>query len=119
MKSRKMFLIKMQKMLETERTQIIDRLANADPSIDYDGDDTDIIQAKILSLANSQIVNRNKENLHRIENALRKIYDGSFGVCEECGEEIAEKRLVVNPGFITCIGCAEELEIQRKQSASR
>jgi DnaK suppressor protein len=51
----------------------------------------------------------------KIDNALKKIADGSFGNCEECGEEIAEKRLLINPGFITCIGCAEKLELMKRR----
>jgi DnaK suppressor protein len=117
MKSRKIFLVKMQKALEAERDVIIQRLEHsaANKAIDFDGDDTDVIQAKILALATAEIATRNKANLHRLENALRKIHDGTFGVCEECAEEIAEKRLMAHPGLTTCVSCAEEIEMKQKR----
>lgn len=114
---RKIFLNKIRKMLDDERNEIITRAKqNSNIDIDIDGDETDEIQGKIIALANSQLVARDKEKLLRIENAFRKIGDGTFGFCEECGEEISEKRLLVNPGFITCIGCAEQLEMIERRN---
>lgn len=114
---RKPFLNKIRKILEDQRSEIIAKVKNnAAIDIDIDGDETDEIQGKILALANAQLIARDKEKMVRIENALRKITDGTFGYCEECGEEIVEKRLLVNPGFITCIACAEQLEIISKRN---
>lgn len=114
---RKPFLTKIKKMLETERTEIIAKVKlNSNIDIDIEGDETDEIQGKILALTNAQLMARDKEKMAKIENALKKINEGTFGFCEECGDEIAEKRLMVNPGFITCIGCAEELEILSKRN---
>jgi DnaK suppressor protein len=42
----------------------------------------------------------------RIEAALGRIRDGEFGWCAECGEEIAEARLNLDPAVPTCIRCA-------------
>jgi DnaK suppressor protein len=119
MKSRKVFLVKMQKVLEAERQEILARLALTaeHKNIDFDGDETDIIQARILALATAEIATRNKANLHKLETALRKISDGSFGVCDECEEEIAEKRLMTNAALTTCISCAEEIEMRQKMGA--
>ena len=113
---RKLFLNKIKKMLELERTQIIARFnSNLNGDIDTDGDETDEIQAKILALTTAQLAIRDKEKIIKIDNALKKISDGTFGYCEECDEEIAEKRLLVNPGFNTCISCAEQIEIMNKR----
>jgi DnaK suppressor protein len=49
----------------------------------------------------------NKEN---ILNALEKIEDGSYGICEMCGEEIPIKRLKAIPDARCCIACQTELE---------
>src|ERR1700722_19018174 len=114
---KKTFLNKIKKILETEQAQIIDRAkSNVNIDIDIDGDETDEIQGKILALTNNQLIARDKEKLARIETAFRKIADGSFGVCEECSDEISEKRLLVNPGFITCISCAERIEMMEKRN---
>jgi len=49
----------------------------------------------------------NKEN---VLNALRKIDDGSYGICEECEEEIPIKRLKAIPDARYCITCQAEME---------
>jgi DnaK suppressor protein len=83
--------------------------------IDIDGDEIDEIQANLIINVNNQLSSRDKEKLKQIENALKKIEGNTFGVCEECGEMIAEKRLEINPYFSTCISCAELKEIEDKQ----
>lgn len=45
-----------------------------------------------------------------IDEALRKIREGTYGICEECGEEIAEKRLLVLPTATLCVDCKENRE---------
>ncbi len=42
----------------------------------------------------------------RIRAALARIEAGEFGYCAECGEEIAPKRLELDPAVPTCISCA-------------
>ena len=42
----------------------------------------------------------------RIAAALSRISDGEFGFCMECGEEIAPKRLDLDPTVPTCLSCA-------------
>ncbi|MGC9420100.1 MAG: TraR/DksA family transcriptional regulator [Rhodovulum sp.] len=42
----------------------------------------------------------------RIRAALHRIEAGEFGYCTECGDEIAEKRLTLDPATPTCITCA-------------
>ena len=56
---------------------------------------------------------RNNELL-LIDNALQKIKDGAYGICEECGEEIPEKRLQARPFAVMCISCQEEKEKEGK-----
>lgn len=84
--------------------------------IDVEGDDTDQIQAKIIALASTQLMARNRDKIYQIDNALKKINEGTFGKCEECEEEISEKRLLINPWFITCISCAEHIEMENKRN---
>ncbi|MBT8447513.1 MAG: TraR/DksA family transcriptional regulator [Gammaproteobacteria bacterium] len=48
--------------------------------------------------------------LPRIDAALRRIGDGRFGECTDCGEAIEPGRLEVIPYAETCIGCAEKRE---------
>ena len=48
--------------------------------------------------------------MHNIDEAIRKIGEGTYGICEECGEEIREKRLLVLPTATLCIDCQEHKE---------
>jgi DnaK suppressor protein len=41
-----------------------------------------------------------------VERALEKLRDGSFGICDSCGETIAEERLDAIPWATLCIDCA-------------
>ena len=43
----------------------------------------------------------------RINTALSRIEDGEFGYCMNCGEEIARKRLDLDPTVPTCVSCAK------------
>ena len=46
--------------------------------------------------------------LQAIEGALRRIEEGSYGVCRECGEPIAEARLNAIPWTRSCKSCKEK-----------
>lgn len=83
--------------------------------IDISGDEVDEIQGRILANVQSQLSSRDKLKLKYIDVALEKIEEGTFGVCESCGDEISEKRITINPMFVNCIGCAEELEAEEKR----
>lgn len=48
--------------------------------------------------------------LARIEAALHRMVGGDYGFCLKCGEEIAAKRLQLDPAVPTCIVCAEDAE---------
>lgn len=48
--------------------------------------------------------------LKDIDSAIDKINSGTYGICEECEEEINEKRLEVNPVARYCINCKRIIE---------
>lgn len=50
---------------------------------------------------------RRVRRLYEIEAALRRIERGEYGFCVECDEEIAPKRLELDPAVATCIRCAD------------
>ena len=43
-----------------------------------------------------------------------RLEDGTFGICQECGGEISEKRLKARPIAILCIKCKEKQETEKK-----
>ncbi len=51
-----------------------------------------------------------RENLLKIDEALRKLSEGTYGICEDCGEEISEQRLKILPFAIYCTDCQERRE---------
>ena len=67
--------------------------------------------SRMDSLTNQGIilssVNKAKTRLAKLKQAHKNIDDPEFGVCRECGEEIALKRLKALPESELCIDCAE------------
>lgn len=57
------------------------------------------------AMAEAQGERRRIERL-RIENAMARIADGSYGECLRCGDEIAEGRLRADPTTPVCVDCA-------------
>jgi DnaK suppressor protein len=75
--------------------------------LDVDGDEVDRIQGQnILSMA-QKLSTRESLKVERIEQALKKMDEGTFGECEECGEQIGDRRLEAIPGVDICVACAE------------
>ena len=63
-----------------------------------------------------RIRDRERRLINKIKDALERIDNGEFGVCEECGEEISEARLKVRPVTTLCINCKmEEEEKERRK----
>ena len=50
---------------------------------------------------------RRQGRLQRIEAALRRLEDGDYGYCAECGEDIPAKRLAIDPTIASCVDCAD------------
>lgn len=54
-----------------------------------------------------------RERIEEIDEALRRIAEGTFGYCEACGKEISQQRLDAMPYTPYCIDCAREREAGR------
>ena len=68
------------------------------------------------------LVQMKSETLNKINDALVRLEQGSYGNCYECGEEIAEKRLRALPFAVRCKECEEAREVaeqRERQLASR
>ena len=61
-----------------------------------------------------RIRERERKLVGKIEAAIARIDDGSYGLCEECGEEIGLKRLEARPVTTFCIDCKTMQETQEK-----
>lgn len=58
---------------------------------------------------------RYRKLLAKIDQALRRVDDGSYGYCEETGEEIGLARLQARPIATLCLDAQERWELKRKQ----
>lgn len=104
---------KMKERLLLERNELIKKNSEAFV-IDIDGDETDEIQGNMILELGKQLSSRDMEKIKLINSSLAKIKDGIYGICEDCGENIPEKRLNINPYFTTCVLCAEDREKELK-----
>jgi DnaK suppressor protein len=59
---------------------------------------------------------REREKLHNIDEALLKISEEEYGICEECEEEIPIGRLKVMPFARYCVRCKSDIEKQQAQT---
>ena len=58
---------------------------------------------------------RERKLIGKIKEALARIDDDTFGICEECGEDISEERLKARPMATLCIDCKTKAEEEEKQ----
>ena len=61
-----------------------------------------------------RIRDRERKLIGKIKEALERIEDGSFGICDECGEDISEQRLKARPVTTLCIDCKKRQEKDEK-----
>jgi DnaK suppressor protein len=87
--------------------------------MDEDGnfpDPTD--RASMESNRNSilRIRDRERKLIFKIQEALQRLNDGEYGICEECGEEIGIERLKARPVTTLCIACKSSQEIEERKA---
>lgn len=115
----KVQLKKFKTLLTEKRDEIVKKAKQTleeDMTLDSNDlpDEMDLASSEYLQSFTFRLRGREKVFLDKIEKALRKIEDGSFGTCEECGEEISVKRLEARPETTLCIRCKEDQERMEK-----
>jgi DnaK suppressor protein len=88
-------------------------------TMDEDGnfpDPTD--RASMESNRNSMLRMRDRERklIFKIQEALQRLEDGEYGICEECGEDIAIDRLNARPVTTLCIDCKSTQEVAERKA---
>ncbi len=112
-------------ILEERRKEILDELkikmreARSDiPKGDGVGD---LIEASSTGMDDDiefALIQMRQQTLGKIEDALARHTEGTYGNCFECGDEIAERRLRALPFAVRCKDCEEAREIaERRQRA--
>lgn len=61
-----------------------------------------------------RLKDRERKLIKKIDEALKRIENGDFGICDACGENISVERLRVRPEATLCISCKEEQERREK-----
>ena len=63
-----------------------------------------------------RIRDRERKLVVKIQEALKRIDDGTFGTCQECGEDISESRLKARPVATLCVECKRMQEREEKMA---
>jgi len=121
---RKRDLEKFKLLLAAEKKRILENaLHMADSNVTIDTDDVpDIVDLATSDLnlnLNVEIRERERHLMGKIDVALARIEDGSFGVCDECDESIGLARLKARPFTTLCIKCKEEQEELERRGGGR
>jgi DnaK suppressor protein len=106
-------------MLEESKKQLLlsaKKTLTEESSFDTDDlpDEIDLASSEYTQSMIFRLRDREKFLLTKIDKALTRIENGSFGVCEKCEEEISMKRLEARPVTTLCIRCKEEQEQKEK-----
>ncbi len=64
-----------------------------------------------------RIRDRERKLLSKIKEAMERIEDESFGICDDCGDDISDKRLEARPVTTLCINCKTRQENYEKAKA--
>ncbi|MDR3605969.1 MAG: TraR/DksA C4-type zinc finger protein [Oligoflexia bacterium] len=86
--------------------------ASADFQVSADdlADETDLCSSELASSMMMRLRNREALYVRKINEAIGRIQEGTFGECEECGDDIDLKRLEARPTTTLCISCKEDQE---------
>ena len=101
--------------MEAEKTKNTVKATEESPSDPMDQASNHLERDFLLRLRD-----RESKLIFKIKQALERIENGTFGVCEECGEEISRKRLRARPMATLCIHCKHEQEaLERKNGPEK
>ena len=115
---RKTDLVKFKRIFVEQKSQMMMNVQVIDENLmirPEDKDEVDQANADIEQSMRMQLKNRETFTLKKINEAIKRIEDGTYGECESCGEQIEVRRLQARPTTTLCIACKEEEE---KVSAS-
>lgn len=96
-------------LLQKARAELSELVGDGEKysGISDEGDLAKIIYEDSVAAAKAARFNN---RITAIDAALATIADGTYGICEDCGEQISQKRLEILPFALCCVGCQEEKE---------
>jgi DnaK suppressor protein len=110
---------KFKRILFAERERLLN---NTKESIKHDlntssddlPDEADLAASEINQSLTFELRNRERVMIAKINTALQRIHEGSFGQCEACEEDIEKRRLEARPFSTFCVSCQEQHEHREK-----
>ena len=103
-------LIGIRQSLLSESKAEIDQILNQEDKYNGASDDGDLADISFRDLMQAATLTRHQAQLRAVEEALLRIEDGVYGICEDCGEEIPIDRLNAMPFALRCVDCQERHE---------
>ena len=103
--------------LRRESKADISQILNNDDKYNGMSDDGDLGDVACRDSLQTENLARRRASLRSIEKALISIEEGTYGTCEDCGEEISVGRLNVVPFALRCVECQEMQEMTASESA--
>lgn len=111
---------KFKEILLEEKQKTLEGLLNENENYEslkeeVDGDIADVAfqsYEKQLLIGLSQ---KEKQKLEAIDAALKRVEEGTYGVCVDCGCEVEEKRLMALPWALRCVKCMSKYEDEKKK----
>ncbi len=106
----KAVLLQQKHDLLAQANQTVNRQASQvkEHIVDY----ADIATQESATAFQLRIRGRERQLIKKIDQALERIEDETFGLCERCGQEIGAKRIEARPVATFCIDCKTALEEQ-------
>ena len=114
----------LRRILEERRREIMSEVHEKIRDVRSEGANsptTGVLDAAETSEADIQddiefaLIQMKAETLTKIEEALRRLEEGTFGYCFECGDEISERRLRALPFAVRCKDCEEARELAEER----
>lgn len=110
-KYKKLLLEEKQRILNNSKNALKNELALSPDDLP---DETDLAASEINQNLVFKLRDRERQLLSKIDEALSRIDDGSFGTCVDCEEPIEVRRLEARPVSDLCIACKERQEHKEK-----
>lgn len=114
----------LRRILEERRREILNQVQDKIRDVRTEGanspthgvlDAAETSEADIQDDIEFALIQMKAETLNKIEEALRRLEEGTFGYCFECGEEISERRLRALPFAVRCKECEEAREVAQQR----
>ena len=96
------------RQLLQQANQTVARETNEDQG--HPADYTDVATLESDRTFSLHLRDRERKLIKKIDEALERIHEGTFGLCERCGDDIGTERLKARPVTTYCIGCKTKME---------